>query len=70
MTYIPDPIEQGEARAERWYFDNVKDGKFKCTCGKWIPIEEGIPSSRDPYSPPICSQCAGVDAFLANDNIS
>jgi hypothetical protein len=61
---IPDPIERGEARAEAWYYDNVKDGKFQCNCGKWISVEEGVPASQDPYSPLVCSKCSGLDDFL------
>jgi hypothetical protein len=64
LVYIPDPIEQGEARVERWYFDNVKDHKFKCDCGQMVRVEDGVPAGQDPYSPLVCSSCAGLDDFL------
>ena len=57
MTYISDPIEQGEATAENWAFDNIKDGKFKCDCGRWVKLEDGQPSSPYPFCIPICSEC-------------
>jgi len=65
--HILDPIERGEARAEAWYYDNVKDGKFKCGCGKMIPVENGVTAIVDPYSPLICDECAGFDKFLKKE---
>ena len=65
---ILDPIERGEARIESWYYDNVKDGQFKCDCGKMIRVENGVPSSADPYSSLICDECAGFDEFLEREN--
>ena len=62
--YILDPIERGEMRAEAWHDDNVKDGNFKCGCGKVLKVEEGVTASVDPYSPLICDECAGIDDFL------
>ena len=58
MMYIPDPFEAGEAMVENWAFDNVKDGKFKCDCGKWIKLEDGVPVSPNPYGIPVCPECA------------
>ena len=61
---LQDIFERGEARVEAWYYDNVKDGKFQCGCGKWIPVDQGVPASVDPYSSLICDKCAGFDEFL------
>jgi len=55
--YIPDPIEQMENIAERWAFDNVRGDKFKCDCGKWVPLNDGQPIDRNPYAPPVCPDC-------------
>lgn len=57
---IPDPLERGEARAERWADENVQGDKFLCACGKWCRLDDGVPLSVDPYSPPYCSSCVGV----------
>jgi len=63
--HIPDPIERGEARAESWYFDNVKDGKFYCdACKEWIELSHGVMMSADPYCPPSCPKCSGVEEYL------
>jgi hypothetical protein len=57
---VPDPIEQGESRMERWAEENMRGDEFRCECGKWFPLDEGVPSSQDPYSQPICGDCAGL----------
>jgi hypothetical protein len=60
-TYIPDPIERGEARAEAAYDEMIQpEGKWKCPCGRiYDPKEEGENYLYpDPYAPPSCGQCA------------
>ncbi len=60
--YIPDPIELGEARAERWADENIHGDLAKCPdCGEWCDLSGMLPMSPDPYSPPICSECAGFE---------
>lgn len=57
---IPDPIERGEASAERAYDElSQPDGKFKCyLCGAiFDPDEEGGTLSPDPYAMPVCGSC-------------
>lgn len=59
MTYIPDPIERGEARAESAYDAMLQpDGRLKCGCGNiFDPKTEGGPVSPDPYAMPVCGKC-------------
>lgn len=59
MNMIPDPIEQGEARAEAAYDAMIQpDGRFRCLCGNLFDPEcEGGFLSPDPYSPPFCPAC-------------
>lgn len=63
--YLPDPIERGEARAERMMEDleyNPKEGTMKCAnCGKRCKVSEMVNSSPDPYSAPICQECCPWD---------
>lgn len=54
---LPDPIERGEARAEDWYFSNVKHGIATCGCGNEFKLEDGETLSADPYAIPVCSEC-------------
>lgn len=57
--YIPDPIELGEARCERWAEDNmVNCSDFLCSCGKLCPLRDGETLSADPYAIPVCGACA------------
>lgn len=57
--HIPDPIEAGEARAERWADENVKGDNFLCAgCDEWYPIDSGVTATPDPYAPLICTKCA------------
>jgi hypothetical protein len=57
--YIPDPIELGEARVERYLDEHCQNGLMQCSiCRHWFPIDGGWhPSSSDPYSLPICEGC-------------
>ena len=59
---IPDPIERGEMRAERWYDDNVEGDSFKCGCGNRCKLNDGQPISPDPYAPPVCPEC--MDEYI------
>jgi hypothetical protein len=60
VNVIPDPIEAAESSAERWADDHIRGNDFKCCCGKWIPISEGVCISPNPYAPPVCIDCAGL----------
>ncbi len=61
MTYIPDPIELGEARAERWAAESIRGDEFKCAgCENWFSLAVAQPASSDPYSAAICPECAGL----------
>lgn len=61
---IPDPIELGEASAER-AFDELSqpDGRLKCyQCGTiFDPDTEGGTLSPDPYAMPVCGTCFAKD---------
>jgi hypothetical protein len=59
--YIPDPIEIGEDRMERWMEANCDGDTFTCRCGAPCPLACALPSSPDPYSEPICPACAVED---------
>ena len=62
MVRLPDPIERAEMAAERWEDENVRDGKYKCGCGKWASLEDDAhPGGPDPYAPPICGECLEQD---------
>jgi hypothetical protein len=62
---IPDPIEQGEARAERWADKHVSGNSFRCSCGKECKLENGVILSPDPNGIPVCPDCAMADpAYL------
>lgn len=59
-TRIADPIERGEASAERWYEEMTKDvppDHFRCGCGRVTHWNDAHPYSANPYSPPICGAC-------------
>jgi len=56
---IPDPIERGESRCERWLSEAEQpDGRVKCDCGKLFNLDEGETLSPDPYAIPVCPACA------------
>jgi hypothetical protein len=55
---IPDPIEAGEASAERWAAENLMDDNFICGCGALCKINEGVYIHPNPYAPPVCPDCA------------
>jgi len=56
---IPDPIELGENRMERWANTHIFNGQFFCDgCKQWHAISNGYPSTADPYSIPICGNCS------------
>lgn len=59
MTHVPDPIERGEASAERAYDEMMQpDGKMKCPCGALFdPNCEGGTISPNPYAMPVCPKC-------------
>lgn len=56
---IPDPIERGEARAEREFDErSLPGGKMRCHCGAvFDPETEGGTTSPDPYAMPVCPAC-------------
>ena len=72
MTYLQDPIERGEARAEAALDDMIQEGgKYKCPCGRiYDPKEEGENYIYpDPYAPPVCGKCAD-GYFPSNTEVS
>lgn len=60
MDYIPDPIERGEASAERAYDElYLGNGMMKCyVCEQPFPEGDGQTLSADPYAMPACPKCA------------
>jgi len=60
MTHIPDPIELGEARAERHADRFFGTDQFQCFgCFGWFDFDVAVQSSPSPWAPPICPTCAG-----------
>jgi hypothetical protein len=55
---IPDLIEQGESRAERWADVCVLGDIFTCECGQKCKLDEGVILTPDPYGIPVCGDCA------------
>lgn len=56
--YIPDPIERGEASAERAWDERFDGHLFTCYCGKkFDPDKEGGTVSPNPYAMPVCDDC-------------
>lgn len=56
--YIPDPIELGEMRAERWEAEmHVRGSIYRCGCGKEFGINDGDTISADPWAAPVCPDC-------------
>ena len=60
--YIPDPIELGEMRAERWldeYERGQPRGMWKCSCGRVAPEQDFDmpPGNVDPWGAPVCPTC-------------
>lgn len=53
---IPDPIEQGEARAELWE-DCIQGNTYNCSCGRQCALSEVETLSPDPYAQPFCPKC-------------
>ena len=63
MTYIPDPIERGEQRAEASH--EMRDGKIRCVeCRDFFDENDMTTASPDPYAPPVCFGCLG-GAYMA-----
>ena len=58
IEHLPDLLEIGESKTEKWVF--VQDGilVFRCACGKVIPLSDACASSSSPFSLPICRKCA------------
>lgn len=56
---IPDPIERGEASAERAFEELSTPDGFRCyQCGAIFDFEkEGGTLSPDPYAMPVCGKC-------------
>lgn len=60
MEYIPDPVELGEARAERACEElEQPDGRFRCyQCMAIFDAQaQGGTLSPDPYAMPVCGKC-------------
>lgn len=54
--YVPDPIERGEARADR-YEDRIHGDFYTCSCGDECRLYDAQPLSADPYAEPFCPEC-------------
>lgn len=57
MSEILDPIERGEARAER-YAERIDGDMYSCPCGRKCVIYDAEILSPDPYGEPFCPTCA------------
>lgn len=62
---IPDPIEQGEARIERWADTHIRGDIFTCQCGKQCELDNGVALSPNPNCIPVCPECAMKDPAYA-----
>jgi hypothetical protein len=62
---ILDPIEQSEARAERWADERILGENFVCDCGRQCKLENGVILSPDPNGIPVCPDCAMEDPAYA-----
>ncbi len=51
-----DPIELGEARAER-FEDRFKGHNYLCSCGRTCHEDELATFSCNPYAEPFCPAC-------------
>lgn len=60
---LPDPLERGEARIERWAAENLCGDIATCLCGREFNIEDGQTLSPDPFAIPVCPTC--FDELLA-----
>jgi len=57
--YIPDPVEQMNARIERQINLVDADGNYPCYyCGAKVPVDDLITLSPDPDAPGMCIDCA------------
>lgn len=54
---IPDPVEIMSNRAENWAYDNIRDSRFLCGCGKWCDLKDAKTLSPNPYAIPVCPNC-------------
>ena len=55
---VPDPVEIGEAAAERFADEHVDGDIFRCAdCGSAALLSEACQDSSDPYGAPICYDC-------------
>ena len=55
---IPDPIERGEARIER-FIDRIRGDDYSCSCGNICKLSEVETISPDPFAEPFCPSCIG-----------
>jgi len=55
-----DPMEAWERSAEKYADENMDGDQIRCcNCKKMFNIDEVVPSSKNPFSPPLCRECAG-----------
>ena len=72
--YIPDPIEQMEARQERLAHEwgqcqkGVPEGSFRCPYCSNVHSYEPIQSGPNPDSPAMCYDCLPEDLKKAYDD--
>lgn len=59
MTYIPDPEELSEMKAERLASElRADDTGMDCVdCGQHTPWNDLHPASASPDAPPVCGEC-------------
>lgn len=58
IDHIPDPIERGEAYAERAFDERSSPEGFLCDCGRrFDPDSEGGTISPNPWAMPVCGVC-------------
>ncbi len=61
---IPDPIELGEARIER-FIDRIQGDIYTCSCGNKCNLSAVETLSPDPYAEPFCPEC--FDAWVRHE---
>lgn len=64
---VMDQLESMEAAAEGWADANIVGDSFKCACGRMCKLEDGVASSPNPFSPPMCRECIGQEMQALSD---
>lgn len=57
--YVPDFMEIQENRIERIVDERcLPNGRYECSCGNMVKLDETFPLSANPWAEPFCFDCA------------